>query len=46
MKRETVTIDRHRLLVALDRVERALVKGDVEAALRALTRVYKLVASQ
>ena len=35
--------NRHRLLVALDKVERALVKGDVETALRALARVYKLV---
>jgi hypothetical protein len=43
MKREAVTIDRHRLLAALDTVERALVKGDVETALRALARVYKLV---
>ena len=43
MKRETVTINRHRLLAALDQVERALVKGDVETALRALARVYKLV---
>ncbi len=43
MKRETVTIDRRRLLAALDAVERALIRGDVERALRRLEAVYRLI---
>ena len=43
MKRETVAIDRKRILAALNAVEQALVKGDVAAGLRALIQVYRLV---
>ena len=42
-KREMVAIDRRKLITALNAVEKALVAGDLETALRRLEDVYRLI---
>jgi hypothetical protein len=46
MKRETVTIDRARLFLALASLRRTLIQGDATAGLRALDAIYRLLPIQ